>query len=120
MKQVYNDIADLREVSVQTLRGCVLAKGVFQNCAKDIGDWSQIGGLDPDSVECSTCQVEFVSQAHIHIRDVILRGLFSGPLCEGFQKLFSRDEEVGYALLDRGDLFIGLMTKYVQRSVPLT
>jgi hypothetical protein len=67
VEEVYDDIANLREVSVEALRGCILAEGVFEYCAQYIRHGTQVRGLDTDRIEGATGEVEFITEAHIHV-----------------------------------------------------
>lgn len=110
MEEVDDDFADAGKETIETLRGGILAEGLFENRAEQIGDRAQVGGISPDSVEGATCEIEFIAEAHIDIRYLVLRRLSSRPLRQRFEQLFCGDEKVRDALFDLGDLFLGLWT----------
>lgn len=118
MEEVDDDVADLWEVAIETWGGGILAQGILEDGAKDVGDISQVGGLDPDGIEGPTREIEFIAQAHVDIGDVGFGGRFSRPLSEGFQQLLGGHQQVCHALFDLRDLFIGLQRGLATLSSP--
>jgi hypothetical protein len=100
MKQIDDDVSYSGEISIQTLRACFLAQRVFQDCPQQIWHISEICHFDSDCCECSTGNVEFVSQSDIDIRDFCFRGIVTRPLSERFEQLFRGNEKMGDALFD--------------------
>lgn len=80
MEEVNYDVPDLWEISVEARSRGVLAKCVLEDIAENVGNVAQIRGLDTDGIEGPTSEVEFIAQAHVHIRHFGFRGLFPRPL----------------------------------------
>lgn len=80
MQEIDDDVANPREITIETLWGCILTEGIFENCAEEVGNGAQVGGIDPNCIEGATGKVEFIAQPHIYVGDLVLRGLRAGPL----------------------------------------
>ena len=100
MQEVDDDVADAGQKAVETLLAGFLAKGFLEDGAQKVGDRAKVLRVDTDAVEGATGDVELIAQTDIDIRDLALAGSVAGPLCQGFEQLLGRDEQVCDALLD--------------------
>lgn len=100
MQEVDDDVADTGEEAVETLLAGFLAKCFLEDGAKQVGHRAKVLGVDPDTIEGATGNVELVAQADIDVRNLALAGGVPGPLRQGFEELLGSDEQVCDALLD--------------------
>lgn len=95
MEQVDDDIPYAREEVVEAgLRG-LLAKGFFEDTAKQFRDVSEVLRVDADGVEGTGGDVELIAEAYVDVRDLALGSGTAGPECQGLEELLGGDEEMG-------------------------
>lgn len=95
MEQVDDDVSDAREEVVEAGLRRFLAKRLLQDAAQQFWDVSEILCVDPNSVERSRRDVEFIAQAYVDVGDLALGGSPAGPQGEGFEQLLGCDEQMG-------------------------
>jgi hypothetical protein len=61
VKKVDYDVADAREITVETLWGCILTEGIFEYCTQKVWYRAQVRGVNSDRIEGATGQVEFIT-----------------------------------------------------------
>ena len=108
MEQVDDNIPDPWQEAIQTRLARLLRERLFQYTSQQVGDGTQVVGVNADRVEGSTCDVELVAQPHVDVADFGLGGGVAGPLRERFEELFRGHEEVGDRFFDRGELLLRL------------
>jgi len=108
LQKINDDISYSGQKLVQAGLGRILTESLFEDSAKEIRDRTQILSVDADGIEGAAGNVELVTQTDVDVGDLALRGISSRPLCQSFEELLGRDEEVGDALFNLRELLLGL------------
>lgn len=116
MEKRDNDVPYSGQEPIQARRAGFLAQRLLQNGSQQFGNWTKIRSIDPNAIECSASNVEFVSQADVDIGNLSFCGSMARPLRQSLKKLFCGYQKMSDALFDLGQLLARLDESHYSQS----